>query len=182
MGLGNPGATYEATRHNAGAWFVELLAKKNHISLTSEAKFLGRTARVQASDYYWLFIPTTFMNHSGRAVKALCHFYKIPPEAILIAHDDLDFPAGTAKLRQHGGHGGHNGLKDIIQHLQSKNFKRLRIGIGHPGNRDLVTDYVLHPPSKKEHELILTAIHAAIDVIPTLLSGNFEKAMQILHN
>lgn len=183
VGLGNPGPTYEATRHNAGAWFVHTLAKEMALSLKQEPKFSGQTARLSLNnESYWLLIPTTFMNKSGIAVKAFCHFYKIPPEAVLVAHDELDFPAGITRLKQDGGHGGHNGLRDIIQQLQNKNFHRLRIGIGHPGHRDQVIDYVLHTPSKKEYELIMGSITSATEIVPALLSGDIQLAMRQLHN
>lgn len=159
-----------------------MLAKENNIELKAEAKFSGLTARIQLNHQdYWLLIPTTFMNRSGLAVRAISYFYKIPPEAILVAHDELDFPVGTIRLKQDGGHGGHNGLRDIIAHL-GKNFHRLRIGIGHPGHRDQVTDYVLSRPSKKEQELILHSIHSAGLVLPSFLSGNQQQAIQQLHN
>lgn len=182
VGLGNPGQQYEATRHNAGAWFVESLANEYSVSLQSESKFQGKIGRVQTADLdYWLLIPSTYMNKSGLAIKMVSHFYKIPPEAILIAHDELDFPPGIAKFKQEGGHGGHNGIRDTIDHLQSKNFQRLRIGIGHPGHRDQVTDYVLSRPSKKDYELIMESIDSAKSVLPTFLAGDFQKAIEQLH-
>ncbi len=182
VGLGNPGQQYESTRHNAGAWFVESLANEHSASLQSESKFQGRIARIQTADLdYWLLIPSTYMNKSGLAIKMVAHFYKIPPEAILIAHDELDFPPGITRFKQEGGHGGHNGIRDTIDHLQSKNFQRLRIGIGHPGHRDQVTDYVLSRPSKKDYELIMESIDLARAVLPTFLSGDFQKAIAQLH-
>lgn len=182
VGLGNPGQQYELTRHNAGAWFVESLANEHSVSLQSESKFQGRIARIQTADLdYWLLIPSTYMNKSGLAIKMVAHFYKIPPEAILIAHDELDFPPGITRFKQEGGHGGHNGIRDTIDHLQSKNFQRLRIGIGHPGHRDQVTDYVLNRPSKKDYELIMESIDLARAVLPTFLSGDFQKAIAQLH-
>lgn len=183
VGLGNPGPDYETTRHNAGAWFVEMLAKEYSVELKSEAKFLGKVGRIQFNhQQYWLLIPTTFMNRSGLSVKTLINFYKIPPEEILVAHDELDFPPGTTRLKKDGGHGGHNGLRDIIQQLHTRNFHRLRIGIGHPGHRDQVTDYVLNRPTKKEFDLIMNSIDAAKMVLPSFLSGDFQQAMQLLHN
>lgn len=183
VGLGNPGQQYEATRHNVGAWFADMLAKDHSISLQYENKFQGKVARIQSVDLdYWLLIPTTFMNKSGLAVKMLSNYYKIPPEAILIAHDELDFPAGITRFKQEGGHGGHNGIKDIIDQLQSKHFQRLRIGIGHPGHKDQVLDYVLGRPSKKDHELIMDSLNQAKSVLPTFLSGDFQKAIAELHN
>ncbi|MBA2653661.1 MAG: aminoacyl-tRNA hydrolase [Gammaproteobacteria bacterium] len=183
VGLGNPGPNYKATRHNAGAWFVEMLAQDNGIELKPEAKFGGRIGRIQIQQQeYWLLLPTTFMNRSGLSIKSMANFYKIPPEAILVAHDELDFPPGTIRFKQEGGHGGHNGLRDIIQQLQTKNFHRLRIGIGHPGHRDQVTDYVLNSPSKKDFELIIDSIVAAQKVLPSFLVGEFQQAIRLLHN
>jgi peptidyl-tRNA hydrolase, PTH1 family len=183
VGLGNPGRDYEATRHNVGAWFVEQLAQDHHVPLNSESKFHGRIGRLhlQGNDY-WLFIPTTYMNHSGRAVKAIAQFYKISPPAILVAHDELDFPVGITRFKQEGGHGGHNGLRDIIAQLQSNQFNRLRIGIGHPGHRDQVTDYVLSRPSKNEQALIRDSLTMANNVLPSFLQGNVQQAIAQLHN
>lgn len=182
VGLGNPGAEYAATRHNAGAWFVELLAKQSNTSLKPERKFSGSIARVNIDGIECrLFIPSTYMNVSGQAVQALSRFYKIPVEQILVAHDELDFPPGTARLKQGGGHGGHNGLRDIIQHLGSRDFYRLRIGIGHPGDRRHVHDYVLHAPSRSDEKAILKSIDDALAVVPDIVSGHFEKAMRYLH-
>ncbi len=160
-----------------------MLAQENTVSLQFESKFHGHVGRFQVKDQdYWLLIPTTYMNHSGTAVKSLSYFYKIPPEAILIAHDELDFPAGTIRLKQNGGHGGHNGIRDIIQHLHNKNFHRLRIGIGHPGHRDQVLNYVLSRPSKKDFELIQHSFESAKLILPLFLAGNFQQAVQQLHN
>lgn len=182
VGLGNPGQQYEATRHNVGAWFIEMLAREFSIDLKTENKFQGSIGRIQTTENdLWLLIPTTYMNKSGLAVKALSHFYKIPPEAILVAHDELDFPPGITRFKQEGGHGGHNGIRDVIDHLQSKNFHRLRIGIGHPGHRDQVTDYVLSRPSKKDHELIVDSLELAKSVLPTFISGDYQKAIALLH-
>jgi PTH1 family peptidyl-tRNA hydrolase len=182
VGLGNPGLSYEATRHNVGAWFVEAVAREQGLPLKTESKLMGRAAKVRLdNEEYWLFVPNTFMNHSGLAVKTICHFYKIPPEEVLVVHDELDFPAGTARLKYNGGHGGHNGIRNIIEQLHQRDFSRLRIGIGHPGHRDLVTDYVLHKPSKKEYELIMSAIHSATIILPSLLNGDFDQAVENLH-
>lgn len=182
MGLGNPGPDYEATRHNVGAWFVESLAKENALTLQADKKFQGRIARLQSKDQdCWLLIPTTFMNCCGLSVKMMAQFYKILPENILIAHDELDFSAGIVRLKMDGGHGGHNGLRDIIAHLSTRNFHRLRIGIGHPGHRDQVTDYVLSRPSRKDYDLIINAIDNAKMIMPEFLKGEFQKATQQLH-
>ncbi len=183
VGLGNPGQRYANTRHNVGAWLVESLAKQHSAHLKLESKFKGQVARISLHDHdCWLLIPNTFMNLSGQAVKALADFYKIPAEAILVAHDELDFPAGVIRLKQGGGAGGHNGLKDILAQLHTPNFVRLRIGIGHPGDRDLVHDYVLNPPSKHETTLIETAIDNALTIMNDLAEGHLQKAMQTLHS
>jgi PTH1 family peptidyl-tRNA hydrolase len=183
VGLGNPGQQYEATRHNVGAWFVEKLAQENGVRLQQETKFQGRVGRIVLDQCdYWLLIPTTYMNHSGLSVKLMSHFYKIPPAAILVAHDELDFPPGITRFKQDGGHGGHNGIRDIIAQLDTKIFNRLRIGIGHPGDRDQVTDYVLNRPSKKDVELIWDSLGLAETVLPTFLSGDYQKAIALLHN
>lgn len=183
VGLGNPGQQYEATRHNVGAWLVELLAKEYGGALQQENKFQGRIARIQIEQQdYWLLFPTTYMNKSGLAVKLMANFYKIPPESILVAHDELDFPPGITRIKQEGGHGGHNGLRDIIQQLQSKNFNRLRIGIGHPGHKDQVTDYVLSRPSKHDLGLIQDSLDLAKSILPTFLAGDHQKAIALLHN
>lgn len=182
VGLGNPGEKYAQTRHNAGAWFVERLAHVCNISLKTEPKFHGKVGRITLPGHsVFLLLPTTFMNLSGQAVRAISQFYHVIPESILIAHDELDFPAGTVKLKQGGGHGGHNGLKDIIQHLQTPNFYRLRLGIGHPGDRNKVLDYVLDRPSKHDTHLIIEAINRVITTFPEPMMTNMEKAMHALH-
>lgn len=182
VGLGNPGAEYEHTRHNAGDWFVQALAQQANISLRFSAKFQGMhaTTSLLGHDCH-LFIPTTFMNLSGQAVGALTNYYKIEPKNILVAHDEIDLATGDIRLKFDGGHGGHNGLRDIISHLHSNQFYRLRIGVGHPGNSKLVHDYVLNSPKKIEREQIDDAIHRASAVIPLLLKGEFQKAMMELH-
>jgi PTH1 family peptidyl-tRNA hydrolase len=182
VGLGNPGADYEATRHNAGAWFVLELAHAANANLRHDTKFHGihGSTRLQGHDVH-LLIPTTYMNLSGQSIGALASYYKIPPEAILVAHDELDLPVGDVRLKFDGGHGGHNGLRDTIRHLGTNKFHRLRIGIGHPGNSKDVVDYVLKPPKKSEREQIDAALHDAQRALPSLLSGQFQKAMQELH-
>ncbi|OGO95578.1 MAG: aminoacyl-tRNA hydrolase [Coxiella sp. RIFCSPHIGHO2_12_FULL_44_14] len=182
VGLGNPGADYAKTRHNAGAWFVQQLSEKHHKPLCKENKFWGYIASIPFPTHpLWLFTPTTFMNDSGRAVAAVAQFYKITPQEILVAHDELDFIAGDIRLKENGGHGGHNGLRDIIQHLSSADFYRLRIGIGHPGHKDHVTPYVLSDPSHHEMELMLQAMTQAMVLLPDFIAGNFQKIMQQLH-
>ena len=180
VGLGNPGAEYEATRHNAGFWWVENIARASQIQLSPESKFFGRVARLKSPEA-WLLTPTTFMNASGQAVGALARFYRIAPENILVVHDELDLEAGVAKLKKGGGHGGHNGLKDIAAHLGSKDFWRLRLGIGHPGKAEEVINFVLHKPSREESDLIDSAIERSARLLPELLAGNFEAAMLKLH-
>src|ERR1700691_4549862 len=166
-GLGNPGREYADTRHNAGFSFVERLAGLNKLSLRTEAKFFGKTARAHASDNdVWLIAPQTFMNRSGQGVLAMANFYKIAPEQILVVHDELDLTPGQAKLKFGGGVAGHNGLKDIAARLGTHDFWRLRIGIGHPGDRDAVTDYVLERAPPGEQSLIDDAVTRGLDVFP----------------
>lgn len=182
VGLGNPGQQYEATRHNAGFWWLEALARKLGVTLRQEAKFHGRAGKWNGGQGdIWLLCPETFMNLSGKSVAALAKFYKISPESILVAHDELDLPPGTAKLKQGGGHGGQNGLKDIHLQLGSSNYWRLRIGIGHPGAKEAVTGHVLGKPVPAERERMLSAIEAALDVWPELAAGNFAAAQLKLH-
>lgn len=183
VGLGNPGRQYEETRHNAGAWFVERLARRCNISLSPDPKYQGLTGRgtIHGRDIR-LLIPTTFMNLSGQSIVPFANFFKIPPQRILVAHDELDLPPGTAKLKQGGGHGGHNGLRDLISRLGNNNdFARLRIGIGHPGHASQVSNYVLGKAPAKEQQLIDDAIAEAIAILPELLDGNANKAMNRLH-
>jgi PTH1 family peptidyl-tRNA hydrolase len=183
VGLGNPGPEYEKTRHNAGAWFVANIAKQTHVTLKNESKFSGLHALTKlAGNDCHLFIPTTFMNCSGQAVKAIASFYKILPENILIAHDEIDLPVGIVRLKLAGGHGGHNGLRDIIQKLGAPNFYRLRIGVGHPGNSKDVVDYVLKPPKKIEREEIDFSLQRAEKVLLLVVDGAFQKAMHELHS
>jgi len=183
VGLGNPGPKYTETRHNAGFWFVEEVARRYGATFRQEKKFHGEVAKVnvQGRDI-WLLKPGTFMNRSGMATNSLLSFYRINAEQLLVAHDEIDLPPGTAKLKTGGGHGGHNGLRDIISQLGTKDFHRLRIGVGHPGSKDQVVDYVLHNPSHDDRILIDRDIDDAVSVIPELASGALEKAMQILHS
>lgn len=183
VGLGNPGREYETTRHNAGYWWVDELARLRNLGFRNEARFHGLTARGQLHDHEMLLLkPLTFMNVSGRAVGALAQFYKITPAEILVVHDELDLPPGVARLKLGGGHGGHNGLKDIIAHLGAKDFWRLRIGIGHPGERADVANYVLHDPRREERELIEEAMQRALDVSHLVIEGKAEAAMLKLHS
>ena len=181
VGLGNPGPEYEATRHNAGFWWVENLADAQRVRLRAQAKFFSRVARLTDGEHdCWLLLPTTFMNASGRAVQAFASFYKIAPDDILVVHDELDLPPGTARLKKGGGVAGHNGLKDVSAKL-GPDFWRLRIGIGHPGNRDEVADYVLHPPRQEEAKLISNAVEQSLEVWSLIQTGEMEKAMHRLH-
>lgn len=182
VGLGNPGPQYEATRHNVGVWFVKALGMQYRASWQSEKKFQSQHARIEVDGMSCdCLIPKTYMNVSGQPVRAYSQFYKIPPEAILVVHDDLDLPVGTIKLKQGGGHGGHNGLRDIIKHLGSHEFMRLRIGIGHPGHASDVHDYVLSKPSRSDAQRIDDAIERALLVIPSLIQGKVQHAMLQLH-
>ncbi|EDM69184.1 MAG: aminoacyl-tRNA hydrolase [Moritella sp.] len=183
VGLANPGQEYSRTRHNAGAWFINELAKWHNTQLREEAKYFGYTARIDvAGQDVRLLVPTTFMNLSGKSVSALAKFYRIDVTQILVVHDELDLPPGVAKFKQGGSHGGHNGLKDIISKMaNSKEFYRLRIGIGHPGHKDKVTGYVLGKAQAKEQEQMDAAIDEAVRCIDILAKDGMTKAMTRLH-
>jgi PTH1 family peptidyl-tRNA hydrolase len=184
VGLGNPGSIYQRTRHNAGADFVLAIANSYNVALKQEAKFFGGTALLQLEGQLLrLLIPSTFMNLSGKSIAAIAGFYKIPTHKILVAHDELDLLPGTARFKKGGGHGGHNGLRDTVQCLgNNKDFARLRIGIGHPGNAKLVADYVLKKSPIKEQELINHSIDDALRYLPLAVSGQWERAMTALHS
>lgn len=184
MGLANPGPEYANTRHNAGQWYLQQLASQENIQLKPEAKFYGHTGRIQfAGNDLRLLVPTTFMNLSGKAVAAMANFYNIKPEEILVAHDELDMPPGVAKFKLGGGHGGHNGLRDIISKLgNNKNFYRLRIGIGHPGDKSRVSGYVLGKATSIEKNLIEQSIDEAARCTHILSVDGIEKAMNRLHS
>ena len=183
IGLGNPGREYESTRHNVGFRWVDELARLQKLIFKSESKFHGLTARGQLHGHEVLLLkPQTFMNVSGRSVGAMAQFYKIAPAEILVVHDELDLPPGVARLKMGGGHGGHNGLKDIIEHLGSKDFWRLRIGIGHPGERAEVTGYVLNDPRSEELDLITVAMQKAQSIAHLIIEGKIEPAMLKLHS
>lgn len=183
VGLGNPGREHEGTRHNAGFWWVDEFARAHQFSFKAENKFHGWAAHGSMHGHeLFLLKPQTFMNVSGRAVGALAQFYKIDPQHMLVVHDELDLPPGSAKLKLGGGHGGHNGLKDIIAHLGTRDFWRLRIGIGHPGERADVSSYVLNPPRREEAELIRPAMQRALDVAHLMVEGKLEAAMLKLHS
>lgn len=180
-GLGNPGAEYERTRHNAGFWFADAVADRWRGSFKVESKFFGSLARVRIESTDVLILkPSTFMNRSGQAVQALMQFYKLGPADLLVAHDELDLPAGKMQLKLAGGHGGHNGLRDIHKPL-GDGYRRLRVGIGHPGDKNLVLNYVLGRPSKADDEAIQAGIGRAMDVLPIWLSQSWDKALQQLH-
>ena len=181
-GLGNPGTKYEQTRHNAGFWFVDAVARGCHADFRAESKFKSELARctIAGSDCR-LQKPLDFMNRSGQPVASVAAFYRIPRTSILIVHDDLDLPPGTVRLKQGGGHGGHNGLRDLIPHLGGNDFLRLRIGIGHPGHRDDVVGYVLKAASREDRAAIDQAIDAAVSVLPDIIAGNLDAAMKELH-
>jgi PTH1 family peptidyl-tRNA hydrolase len=182
VGLANPGKEYANTRHNAGSWFVEKLANSCNAALRYETKYHGLHCLVQLPDRAChLLIPTTFMNLSGQAVRACMSYLKILPESILVAHDEIDLPVGTIKLKFDGGDGGNNGLKDIIRHLNTKQFYRLRIGVGHPGKTKDVADYVLSAPSKSDRAKINDALAQAHEILPLILDGEMQKAMHKLH-
>ncbi|WP_237246807.1 aminoacyl-tRNA hydrolase [Sideroxyarcus emersonii] len=183
VGLGNPGREYEATRHNAGFWWVDELARQHNANFKADNKFHGLVARATLHGHeVHLIKPQTFMNVSGRAVAALALFYKILPDQILVVHDELDLPPGSAKLKLGGGHGGHNGLKDIIAQLGTRDFWRLRVGIGHPGDRAEVVNFVLNAPRKEEQVLIDAALQRAQDVAASIIEGKMEAAMLKLHS
>lgn len=182
VGLGNPGPQYEATRHNAGFWFVEQVARQQGEQFRLENKFHAEIAKVVIGpNQVWLLKPNTFMNRSGRSVAALARFYKIPLENILVVHDELDLDPGTVRLKLGGGHGGHNGLRDIVAQMGGKDFMRLRIGIGHPGDSKQVSNYVLSRASATEQRAIDESIDRALAVLSQVVSGEFQKAMNDLH-
>lgn len=182
VGLGNPGREYAETRHNAGFWWIDALARTEGATLRSDAKFHGLVARIgRPAGDIWLLEPETFMNASGRSVAAIARFYKVAPEEILVVHDELDLPPGTARIKKGGGHGGHNGLRDIGAHLGTNDYWRLRLGIGHPGDRNQVVKFVLQPPTQQEAILIEDAMARSLALFPLLATGEFPAAMHKLH-
>jgi PTH1 family peptidyl-tRNA hydrolase len=183
IGLGNPGADYALTRHNAGFWYADRVAEDRQGRFRSDAKFQGELTRVTVGDRdVRILKPTTFMNHSGRAVGAVARYFDVAPEQILVAYDELDLPAGRVKLKFGGGHAGHNGMRDSIAALGSRDFWRLRIGIGHPGEKSRVIGYVLGRPSRAEAEAILGVLDDAARALPDLAEGRFQLAMNRLHS
>ena len=181
VGLGNPGNAYERTRHNAGFWLLERFAQHSGVALRKDAKYQALVGRLEHHGA-WLVLPQSFMNASGRAVQMLGGFFKIAPAEILVVHDELDFSPGTAKLKQGGGIAGHNGLRDISQRLGSHDYWRLRLGIGHPGDKHAVADYVLQKPSAEDRTAIDEAISRGIEILPLCLAGDLQGAMQKLHS
>jgi PTH1 family peptidyl-tRNA hydrolase len=186
VGLGNPGKEYERTRHNAGFWLVERFASANGVVLRKDPKFKALVGRIDAGKSgsaggAWLLLPQSFMNLSGQPVQMLAGFFKIKPEEILVVHDELDFPPGTAKLKQGGGIAGHNGLKDISQRLATHEYWRLRLGVGKPPPGREGADYVLEKPPAEERAAIDAAIQKSLDVLPQMLSGDMQGAMHKLH-
>nr|WP_205743980.1 aminoacyl-tRNA hydrolase [Grimontia sedimenti] len=183
VGLANPGPEYTKTRHNAGAWVVEELARIHNVSLKEDKKYFGLTARISVGgEDLRLLVPTTFMNLSGKSVAALAKFFQIKPEEIMVAHDELDLPPGVAKFKKGGGHGGHNGLRDIISKMgNNKEFYRLRVGIGHPGHKDKVAGFVLTKAPANEQSQIEQAVDEAVRCIDILLKEDLAKAQNRLH-
>ena len=177
VGLGNPGREYADTRHNAGFWFCERLARKLDVVLAVESRFHGVAGRGRAQGI-WLLLPQTFMNRSGQAVGALARFHRIAPAEILVVHDELDIPPGQLRLKFGGGLGGHNGLKDITAHLGTQDYWRLRVGIGHPGDRNEVVNYVLKPPRREEQEEIDAALERAVDLWPLIENADWNTAVK----
>lgn len=182
VGLGNPGPEHARTRHNAGFWFIDALARQAGARFGLDSKLFGETAKADiAGQAVWLLKPATFMNLSGKSLTAALRFWKIEPEQMLVAHDELDLSPGTARLKFDGGHGGQNGLRDTMRLLGHGRFHRLRIGIGHPGHKDMVTPWVLGRPGAADEVLVLRAIDDALDVLPLAVQGNFPDAMTRLH-
>lgn len=182
VGLGNPGPEHQVTRHNAGFWFVDLLARRHGGEFRDYRKYSGETARITLCGQELILLkPTTYMNRSGLSVRQISDFFKIAPDDVLVAHDELDLPVGSVRLKHGGGHGGHNGLRDTIAHI-GDSFWRLRLGIGHPGNKAEVIDYVLTRAPRVEEDLILESVGTAADAMPLVLEQGAERAMTKLHN
>ena len=182
IGLGNPGPKYAETRHNAGFWFLDELLRKTGQVLKSQSRLMAEVLRTEVFEHDCILArPTTYMNKSGSAVRAILDYYKVPAENMLVAYDELDLPPGVIRLKQGGGHGGHNGMRDIFQHVQERNFLRMRVGIGHPGHKNAVTRYVLGRSPKQIREVVDTAISRAVSVMPKILEGSVQDAMTALH-
>ena len=182
VGLGNPGSEHLRTRHNAGFWFIDALAQAHGTRFGMESKLRGETAKIVIDGQtLWLLKPTTYMNKSGIAIQSALRYWKIEPEEMLVAHDDLDLPAGAARLKFDGGHGGQNGLRDIMAHLGHGKFHRLRLGIGHPGDKNRVTSWVLGRPGVDDEKAIIDAVGCSLEVLPIAVRGDFNEAMKKLH-
>lgn len=182
VGLGNPGPKYADTRHNAGFWFADRLVDRYGGALRKEAKFSGDVARIRTdAGECWVLKPTTYMNHSGRAVAALCNFYRIDPSELLVVYDELDLAPGVVRLKTGGGHGGHNGMRDICSALGTQAFHRLRLGIGHPGHKDAVVGYVLSSPGKVDQTAMDAGLDEALRHWETIQAGELQQAMNGLH-
>jgi len=182
VGLGNPGSQYELNRHNAGFWFVDLLARRYGGEFKVESKFHGAACRIRIDGREcWLLKPSTYMNGSGQSVSSLAKYFKIDVSEILVAHDELDLASGEIRLKKAGGHAGHNGLRDIISAMGSKDFWRLRIGIDHPGDRDKVVDYVLGNPSRDDAVAIELSMRCAEDLFPRIMQGEYQSVMKDMH-
>ena len=183
VGLGNPGPQHDSNRHNAGVIFLHQLCKSYGGNLRGESKFFGEFGAINiAGNDVKLLFPSTFMNHSGKAVAAVCKFFKIEPKNALVAYDEIDFDVGIARLKEGGGHGGHNGIRDIINAFGgNRDFYRLRIGVGHPGDKSMVSNHVLSNPSRSEADLIKGVIEDAVHVMPKAVTGEWEEAMRLLH-
>lgn len=182
VGLGNPGSGYSETRHNAGFHFLDALLQKTADQLKPESRFGGSVAKVNLAGHpVWCLAPNEFMNHSGRAMSKFANFYKIESRSILVVHDELDLPPGSVRLKEGGGHGGHNGLRDIVDQMGTKDFMRLRIGIGHPGQASKVSGYVLKKAPEGERELTNLAINRGLDEIENIVQGRFQEVMNTLH-
>ena len=180
-GLGNPEERHARTLHNAGFWFVDELARRAGAEFRYEKRFDAEICRIQLSDNdVWLIKPQSYMNLSGGPVRGVLEYYRLAVSDLLVAHDEIDLPPGTVRLKKGGGHGGHNGLRDVIKHTGS-DFMRLRIGVGHPGHKDLVTDYVLKRATAEVEEAMRRNIDDAADVVPTLVEDGIEAAMTRLH-
>ncbi len=183
VGLGNPGPEYESTRHNVGFWLVDRLASEQGAQFRQESKLLGMACRISLTGTeVRLFKPMTFMNRSGQAVSSVCRYFQLAPEALIVVHDDLDLPPGQLRLKWGGGHAGHNGLRDIIAALGTADFWRIRIGIGHPGERDRVIDYVLSRPTRADEDALRKAVDEGVAALPELARGGFQQAMNRLHS
>jgi PTH1 family peptidyl-tRNA hydrolase len=183
VGLGNPGPDYADTRHNIGFQLLDTLARRSGSLFRMEKKFKGEACRISMTGHsLWLLKPMTYMNRSGESIASFAHFYKLSRPSILVVHDEIDLPPGTLRLKKSGGHGGNNGVRDIINHLGGDDFLRLRIGVGHPGNKQEVMHYVLRRAPESERQLLEDAIALSLKVLPQIVNGQLEQAMNTLHS